>query len=244
LPREQPKTAAPHDAFESAWELADTVPGWLTKEQARRLWDEASALPPGSSAVEIGSHKGRSTLVLGRAVQRRQGTLYAIDPFVEGKLFGGQTTKATFHATIARADLDSVVVHVDDYSTRVRQGWTDSPALLYIDGKHDYWTCSDDLAWRSRLDEGAAVLVHDAFSSIGVTTAILAKVLFSRDLAYEGREGSLATFRRRAPRLSDRGRIIRELPWWLRNVAVKVLLRLRLRPVARVLGHTGNYDPY
>ena len=243
MPREEPNSAG-HDAFESVWELADAVPGWLTKAQARRLWDEASTLPAGSAAVEIGSHKGRSTLILGRAVQRRQGTLYAIDPFVEGKLFGGQSTKATFLATVAGADLDSVVVHVHDYSTRVRQGWTDSPALLYIDGKHDYWTCSDDLAWRSRLGEGSAVLVHDAFSSIGVTTAILIKVMFSRDLAYEGREGSLATFRRRTPRLSDRGRILRELPWWVRNVAIKVLLRLRLRPVARALGHTGSYDPY
>ena len=43
----------------------------------------------------------------------------------------------------------------------------------------------------------------------------------------------------------DRARILAELPWWIRNVAVKVLLRLRLRPAARVLfGHRGPYDPY
>jgi hypothetical protein len=237
-----PDTAG-DDAFEAAWALAETVPGWLTKAQGRRLWNEATKLPGGSAAVEIGSHKGRSTVVLGRALQRR-GTLYAIDPFVEGRLFGGPDTRKTFYATLDRAGIDSLVEHVDDYSTRVRPGWTSAFALLYIDGKHDYWTCSDDLAWSEHLDQGAAVLVHDAFSSVGVTLAIIAKVLPSRELSYEGREGSLATFRRRPPGLADRGRILAELPWWMRNVVVKVLLRLRLRHLARLLGHSGRYDPY
>jgi hypothetical protein len=236
-------SAPDDDAFELAWALADTVPGWLTKAQGRRLWDEATNLPDGSAAVEIGSHKGRSTVILARALQDR-GTVYAIDPFVEGRLFGGPSTRTIFHATLARAGIGSVVEHVDDYSTHVRTDWTKAFALLYIDGKHDYWTCSDDLAWSERLDAGSAVLVHDAFSSVGVTLSILAKLLWSRGLAYEGREGSLATFRRRSPRLADRGRILGELPWWIRNVVVKVLLRLRLRRVARLLGHSGRYDPY
>ena len=39
-------------------------------------------------------------------------------------------------------------------------------------------------------------------------------------------------------------RILAELPWWIRNVFLKVLLRLRLRPVARLFGHYSPYDPY
>ena len=46
------------------------------------------------------------------------------------------------------------------------------------------------------------------------------------------------------PSRADRLRILAELPWWLRNVVLKVLLRLRLRPVARLLGHDSPYDPY
>jgi hypothetical protein len=38
--------------------------------------------------------------------------------------------------------------------------------------------------------------------------------------------------------------MLAELPWWLRNLVVKVLLRLRLRPLARVLGHADTADPY
>jgi hypothetical protein len=35
------------------------------------------------------------------------------------------------------------------------------------------------------------------------------------------------------------------MPWWIRNVLVKVLLRLKLRPVAKVVfKHDSPYDPY
>ena len=88
------------------------------------------------------------------------------------------------------------------------------------------------------------MLVHDAFSSIGVTLGILVRVLFSRHLTYVSREGSMALFRTTSPRLADRLRIVREMPWWLRNVGIKVLLRLRLRPLARLVGHDSPYDPY
>ena len=69
---------------------------------------------------------------------------------------------------------------VADYSTRARPEWQRPLDLLYIDGKHDYWTVSDDLRWAGHLPPGAAVLVHDAFSSIGVTLGLFRHVLGSR----------------------------------------------------------------
>lgn len=230
-------------SFDTLWARSSAIPGWLTEAQARRLWEEARPLPSGSTVVEIGSHQGRSTVVLASAL-RGNGTVVAIDPFVEGRLFGGPSTRTAFEANLASYDLESTVRLVPDYSTRVRPDWGQQITLLYVDGKHDYWTCSDDLRWSRSLVDGGTVLVHDAFSSIGVTLALLVQVLPSRTLAYEGRDGSLARFRKRRPTAGDRWRIVRELPWWLRNVAVKVLLRLRLRPLARALGHDGAYDPY
>jgi hypothetical protein len=47
-----------------------------------------------------------------------------------------------------------------------------------------------------------------------------------------------------SPSPADRWRLLAELPWWLRNLVVKVLLRLRLRPLARLLGHRDAADPY
>lgn len=230
--------------FDAAWRLARDVPGWLKEAQARLLWDEARALPAGATALEIGSHQGRSTVVLGRALEEQGGRLIAVDPFVEGRLFGGATTREKFERHVAAAGLNGTVDLVADYSTRLRPTWTRPLDLLYVDGKHDYWTISDDLRWAVHLPPGRAVVVHDCFSSIGVTLGVLRHVLFSGSLAYERRSDSQALFRRRRPRTADRLRIVAELPWWIRNVLLKVLLRLRLRPVARLFGHDSPYDPY
>lgn len=230
--------------FAEVWRLADRIGGWLTEDQARLLWTEAMAAPAPATVLEIGSHQGRSTVVLGSAVAPSGGRVVAMDPFVEGPLFGGLSTKEKFEASIDRAGLGGTVELVQEYSTRARPSWSTPIDLLYVDGKHDYWTVSDDLLWADHLRDGGAVLIHDCFSSIGVTLGVLHRVLPRHTLRYVGREGSLALFRKAPPSPADRLRILREMPWWLRNVGIKVLLRLRLRGVARLFGHDSPYDPY
>ena len=230
--------------FDTVWELADTLPGWLKRGQARLLFDQARRLPPGAHVLEIGSHQGRSTVVLAKAVESLGGRVTCVDPFVEGRLFGGTPTREKFERNVAGAGVEHLVDLVPDYSTRLRPRWNQPFDLLYIDGKHDYWTLSDDLRWARHLPEGGAVLVHDAYSSVGVTLGILAHVLPSRTVRYALRSDSMALFFRSRPTTRDRLRILAELPWWMRNVFIKVLLRLRLRPLARLLDHDSPYDPY
>ena len=167
-----------------------------------------------------------------------------MDPFVEGRLFGGTPTRTKFEQNIARAGVADRVQLLAAYSTEARPTWEAGLDYLYIDGKHDYWTFTDDLRWRAFLPANAPILVHDAFSSIGVTLGILAKVLFAKDMTYLGRTGSMARFELGPPSAADRARVLGELPWWIRNVGVKVLLRLRMRPLARLIGHDSPYDPY
>ena len=230
--------------FDALWEHVDAVPGWLKRDQARLLFEHARRLPPSARVLEIGSHQGRSTLVLAKAVEPLGGKVICIDPFVDGRLFGGVPTRSKFERNVDAAGVQHLVELVPDYSTRLRPGWSEPFDLLYIDGKHDYWTLSDDLRWSEHLPEGGAVLVHDAYSSIGVTLGILAHVLPSPTLRYVLRSDSMALFFRSRPSWQDRLRIIGEMPWWVRNVFVKVLLRLRLRPLARLLDHDSPYDPY
>lgn len=231
--------------FDATWTVASAIPGWLTEAQARLLFETARDLPHGPLIVEIGSHQGKSTVVLASAARSNGGRVVAVDPFVDGRLFGGASTRAKFEGNVEAAELADTVELLPDYSTHARTTWVRDIDYLYIDGKHDYWTLSDDLKWARHLPPGAPILVHDCFSSIGVTLGVLAKVLPSRAIRYERRAGSLALFRVGPPSLGDRLRILREIPWWLRNVAVKVLLRLRLRSMAaRVFGHEGPYDPY
>ena len=57
---------------------ADAIAGWLSRDQARELHDQVLALRPGATIVEIGSHHGRSTVVL--AGSRPDVRVVAIDP--------------------------------------------------------------------------------------------------------------------------------------------------------------------
>jgi len=242
-PSRGPGAPAPEhdDRFEEIFARADHIPGWLTRDQARTLYDAASDLPPNACIIEVGSHQGRSTVVL--AAAREDVEVVAIDPFVGGK-FGGELTRRQFEHHLAENRLAERVRLLAARSEQVRSSWTEQVGLVYVDGKHDCWSTSHDLGWSAFLPPGGLVLVHDSFSSIGVTLGLLTRALPRRDLRYLGRVGSLAILEKARPRLGDRLRLLAELPWWARNVGLKVLLRLRLNPLARAVGHHDPFDPY
>jgi hypothetical protein len=208
------------------------------------LWDAASRLGSGAVIVEIGSHQGRSTVILGSAARLVGARVIAIDPFVDGRLFGGAQTRLRFEKHIADAGLDDIVELVVGYSTKLRPTWDQPFDLLYIDGKHDYWTFTDDLRWSAWLPDGGEILVHDCYSSIGVTLGVLAKVLPSRRYRYLDRSDSMARFALGSPTGADRGRVLGELRWFTRNVIIKIGLRLWPGRAVTVLGHSGPHDPY
>ena len=74
-------------------------------------------------------------------------------------------------------------------SAASRRAWYSPLALVYVDGGHDYPTARDDLASADHLPAGGRLLMHDAFSSVGVTLALLLHVLPGRRLAYEQAHG-------------------------------------------------------
>jgi hypothetical protein len=129
---------------------------------------------------------------------------------------------------------------------------SDSVDLVYVDGAHRYVPAlADIVGWGERVRPGGAMLVHDAFSSIGVTLAILRALAFGRRFIYVGRVRSLAEYRHAPAALGARARArnaarqLAELPWFLRNVAIKLALVMKLRRLARAFGHDGSQQwPY
>jgi len=229
--------------FEDAWSHASAIEGWLTRDQALVLFDAAESLPAGSTVVEIGSHQGRSTVVLASALPPG-GHLVAVDPFDPTWRYGAPSTRDHLLAHLAAAGVSDRVEIVTTTSREARASYSGPVDLVYVDGKHDYWTVREDLRWADRVADRGVLLVHDAFSSFGVTLALLRTLPTSGRLAYTGRTGSLARLEVRRPTAAERARPLREMPWWVRNLVVKVLLRLRMRAVAHLLGHTGAADPY
>jgi predicted O-methyltransferase YrrM len=233
---------------------ARALEGWLTDGQAARLWDRAAALRAGARVVEIGSFRGRSMVVLASAAPA--GTeLVAIDPHA-GTDRGpqeivttaeiGQSDHEAFLANLDAAGVRDRVRHVRKLSSAAHGDVEDPIDLLYVDGAHRYGPARDDIRdWGARVAPGGTMLVHDSFSSIGVTLALLRLMLAGHDWRYAGRVGSLAEYRRERPAVARNAlRQLAELPWFARNLVVKVAIVLRIRPLARLLGHRSDAWPH
>ncbi len=230
--------------WEQLWRRIDTIPGWLTRAQAAVLHHAARELGPGATILEIGAHRGRSTTAL--AAARDDVTVVTIDPFITTRLLPGPSVAQELGRTLARFEVADRVTVIQATSRAARSRWADLVDLLWIDGKHDVWTVTDDLRWVAFVRSGGPVYVHDAYSSVGVTLALIAnQVSPGSTLRYVGRTGSLAHFVKAPPTRTSRQAFVISLPWWARNIAIKALLRLRLRRTAhRVFGHTDRFDPY
>jgi predicted O-methyltransferase YrrM len=241
---DHPAAGRPAD-LDALHRRVESIPGWLTRDQVGVLAEHAARLPRGAAGVvvEIGSHEGRSTVVLGSTVPVGA-RLVAIDPFPTRWRYGSAGTEQRLRGNLTDAGLDRTVQVRVESSRTARSRWTGPVDLVFVDGKHDVWSTVHDIGWASHLPPGGRLLLHDSFSSIGVTIAVLLRVLPARDLRYVGRTGSLAVIEHARPSWADRAALLGSLPWWCRNVVVKVLLRLRLRPFARLLGHHDSADPY
>jgi predicted O-methyltransferase YrrM len=223
-------------SYAEAWAAASGVEGWLTEAQARRLYAAAAAVPAGGRIVEIGSFRGRSAIVLARAA-RPDVEVVCIDPHV-GSDRGpreiaaqpevGDGDHAAFRANLDRAGVADRVRHVRDFSALALRAFDGPVDLLFVDGAHRFGPARADLVrWGARVPDGGRMLVHDAFSSVGVTLALLSSVVPSRSWRYLGRDGSLAAYVR--ARSLAPGREIAQLGWFARNVVRKGLIAAGLR---------------
>lgn len=139
--------------------------GWFSEDEGRLLYrTAASALSEiHGHAVEIGSYKGRSTVVLGWAARgARPGTrVFAIDPH-KGVLTG-RTVKPTwedFKATISASGVEEFIVPIRQKSADV--SWNSVIAMLFIDGVHDMENVSCDYGRFSNwVPPGGYVAFHD-----------------------------------------------------------------------------------
>jgi predicted O-methyltransferase YrrM len=249
--------AAPAPSLAQTLDAVRHVDGWMSDAQGRRLWDRAVALRPPARIVEIGSYRGRSSIVLARAAAPGV-EVVAIDPHagndrgpqqIHGPAEEGQRDHEAFLANLRDAGVEGRVRHVRRPSGEATDEVEAPIDLLYIDGAHRYGPALDDVRrWGAMVPTGGTLLIHDSFSSVGVTLALLTTLFAGGRFRYLGRSGSLAEYRREdlgpAARLANALRQCVELPWFLRNVLVKVLLVLRLRPLTRLLGHRTGGWPY
>lgn len=139
-----------------------------------------------------------------------------------------------FTANLTRAGVRDRVDHIREFSDAALDLVDGEPDVLYIDGAHRYGPALADIrSWGDRVGDGGTMLIHDSFSSIGVTLAILRSLLFGTRFRYVGRSRSMAIYRADlagdpAARTRNAGRQLAQLPWFVKNVVLKVLISLKL----------------
>lgn len=157
------------EALENAWQRTQRVPGFLVENEARFLGTLAAVVPSQGTIVEIGSFKGRSTVMLASIAARyAQGPVVAIDPHA-GLTDSGHDVShqsPTFDEFLASLKSAGVEQHVEvrrAFSRDVAKDWNRPIRLLWIDGDHSYKGCKGDFTlFSSHLIHGAVVAIHDS----------------------------------------------------------------------------------
>ncbi len=241
-------------SFDDTWLQLETVDGWMSREQGALLDRAARQVPENGVIVEIGSFHGRSTIVLGAAALA-SASIIAVDPHA-GSDRGPQEIAAQpelgvedferFTANIEAAGLTERITHLRMFSDQALAAIPDQIDLLYVDGAHRFGPARADIAnYGARIAPGGTMLVHDSFSSIGVTLALLSTTTISNEWSYLGRAGSLAEYRRRGNAggaFRNATKQLAELPWFFRNVAIKAAITVGRPSIARRLGHDPELD--
>lgn len=225
--------------FEHAWAAVADVQGWMTEGQGRALFDAASTCPAGGRIVEIGSFQGRSTIVLASAADPSVEVI-AVDPHagndrgpqeIDGFAEQAEGDNARFEANLTAAGVRHRVTHLRAFSDDALADVPGGIDVLYVDGAHRYGPALADIRqWGAKVNDGGTLLIHDSFSSIGVTLAILRALLVSDRFRYVGRSRSLAVYRvdPTIGRTASGVRQLAQLPWFALNVTKKVLISARI----------------
>ena len=202
--------------------VSEAPEGWLTGAQAERLRSRAAAAGAGHDRRDrllpralhdrargrrrrTARASSRSTRTRARTAARRRSS---------ADRTRGDADHDAFRANLAAAGVAERVRHVRKLSADALGDVDGALALLYVDGAHRFGPARDDVArWGARVAPGGTMLVHDSFSSIGVTGALLAECVARGGWRYAGRTGSLAEYERlAAPAARPRARPRRRAP--------------------------------
>jgi hypothetical protein len=161
-----------NQTIENGWQRARLIPGFLQENEARFLGTLAACTPAQGAIVEIGSFKGKSTVMLATVAARYNlGSVVAIDPHAGLSYLGTPTphqdpTFNEFLTSLKSAGVsENVEVH-RSFSRDVARAWNRPIRLLWIDGDHSYRGCKEDFGLFSPyLADGAVVAFHDSLNA-------------------------------------------------------------------------------
>lgn len=158
----------------------ETVKGFLDADEGAALYHAALETAHLGPCLEIGSYCGKSTVYLGQACKNSGAILYAIDhhrgseehqlgeEYHDPQLYDVQFEKMDsfreFRHTLARAQLEEVVVPIVAPSALAARHWATPLGMVFIDGGHSMAAALTDYrCWAPHVVRGGLLAIHDVF---------------------------------------------------------------------------------
>lgn len=158
--------------LDNAWRETQKVPGYLRENEARFLGVLAACAPASGTIVEIGSFKGRSTVMLAKVASHYGlGPVVAIDPhnlpvLLDRVANPEASSYQDFLNSLRNAGVSEHVESYLAYSSDVAISWQRPIRLLWIDGHHTYEGVKKDLdGFFPHLVSFGVAAIHDALNA-------------------------------------------------------------------------------
>ncbi len=178
----------------------DGVEGYLAPNEMRFLALMAACPTAEGEILEIGSFKGKSTIILAKsATLAGDEKIHAVDPMTapsvtDPDLRGAASSFADFQKNIAAHGVAENVEFHQTFSYELARNWKKPIRLLWIDGDHTYKGTKLDLeGFAPFLSDGAIVAIHDVLHEFeGGIRVFMENVLLSPKFGACGFCGSIA----------------------------------------------------
>lgn len=195
------------------------VEGWLTAGEAAALFACARRCRGRGVIVEIGSWKGRSTIVLAAGARAGAGApVYAVDPHQGLPQFGGEPTFAAFQANVAAAGLADRVRPLQQCSGDAARDFPSPVELIYIDGAHDHAAVlADFTAWFPTVLDGGVMAFHDTVGYPGPRRVVRDHLYRSHRFRHIHFAGRL-TYAEKVAANTARERAGNRVRWWINQL--------------------------
>ena len=178
----------------------ESVEGYLAPNEIRFLALLAACPTADGEILEIGSFKGKSTIILARSAALADGAIVnAVDPMTapcetDPTLGSQRSSLEDFERNIAAAGVEDRVRLHQMFSRELAETWNAPLRLLWIDGDHTYaGTKLDFDGFAPHLSDKSIVAIHDTLHEFeGGARVYLESILRSPNFGTCGFCGSIA----------------------------------------------------
>ena len=179
--------------------LTKDVEGHLSEKEIKFLALLAACPTAKGEVLEIGSFRGKSTIVLAKgATLTDRVHVVAVDPLsspsiTDPHINSEKTSLTAFRDNLKSAGVEGFVEFHQKYSSELAGDWNRKIRLLWIDGDHTLSGTKTDFSMFSRfLSDGAIVAIQDVLHGFeGCISVFMEDILLSDNFGPAGVCGSL-----------------------------------------------------